>query len=77
MKVTTFIAAAIVAIATVEAAALPAPAAEAVASRHRGCWKKGEPCSKLKREAAPLPEAEAEPVAGKLLYLLMHITPHC
>ncbi len=36
---------------------------EAEAARNRWCWRPGQPCNKMKRAAAPLAEAIAEPLA--------------
>ena len=67
MKVTSIIYAALLAVASVQAAAAPGPAPDAEAIS-QFCNRDGEPCSKMKRAAeavaealaAPLPDASAE-----------------
>ncbi|MCJ1412892.1 putative serine/threonine protein phosphatase [Ptychographa xylographoides] len=61
MKVTSVLYAALLAFATVDAAAAPAAAPDAEAV-HRWCYRVGEPCNKLKRAADAIAEAVAEPV---------------
>lgn len=62
MKVTTIIYATLLAVASVDAAAAPVPQPDAEAV-HRWCYRRGEPCSKLKRAAEAIAEANAEPAA--------------
>ena len=59
MKVTTILYAAILACASVDAAAAPAaqPSADEV---HAWCYRPGEPCTKMKRAAEAVAEAFAE-----------------
>ena len=61
MKITAIVFAAVVAVASVNAAAVPE--AEPVANFHRWCYRPGQPCWKVKRSAEAIAEAVAEPTA--------------
>ena len=73
MKVTSIIYTALLAVASVDAAASAAPNAEAI---HHFCYRPGQPCSKMKRAAeavaeaiaAPHPDAEAEAARNRWCY---------
>ena len=62
MKITSILYATLVAVASVDALAAPAPIPDAEAVHHF-CYRIGEPCSKLKRAAEAIAEANADPVA--------------